>query len=78
MVALIPARSGSKRVPGKNIRPLAGHPVLGYTIRAAVDSGVFADVIVSTDSEAYADVAQVFAHCNGLVSLRLRGLGCIL
>ncbi len=40
IVALIPARSGSKRVPHKNIRPLAGHPLIAYSISAAVNSGV--------------------------------------
>jgi N-acylneuraminate cytidylyltransferase len=58
IVALIPARSGSKRVPDKNIRPLAGHPVIAYTIAAALESGVFSDVIVSTDSQKYAEVVQ--------------------
>ena len=58
IVALIPARSGSKRVPDKNIRPLAGHPLIAYTIAAAIDSGVFSDVIVSTDSEQYAEIAK--------------------
>jgi CMP-N,N'-diacetyllegionaminic acid synthase len=58
IVALIPARSGSKRVPDKNILPLAGHPVLAYTISAARQSGVFRDVIVSTDSRRYADIAR--------------------
>jgi N-acylneuraminate cytidylyltransferase len=57
-VALIPARSGSKRVPDKNIRPLAGHPLIAYSISAARQSGVFAAVIVSTDSERYAQVAR--------------------
>jgi CMP-N-acetylneuraminic acid synthetase len=57
-VALIPARSGSVRVPHKNIRPLAGHPLIAYTIAAARDSGVFAAVVVSTDSEDYARVAR--------------------
>lgn len=57
VVALIPARSGSKRVPDKNIRLLAGHPLIAYTISAAVQSGVFAEVVVSTDSENYADIA---------------------
>lgn len=57
-VALIPARSGSKRVPDKNIRPLAGHPALAYTIAAARESGVFSAVIVSTDSSLYADIAR--------------------
>jgi N-acylneuraminate cytidylyltransferase len=60
IVALIPARSGSKRVPEKNIRPLAGHPVIAYTIVAALDSGIFADVIVSTDSEHYAEIASYY------------------
>jgi N-acylneuraminate cytidylyltransferase len=57
-VALIPARSGSKRVPDKNVRVLAGHPLIAYTIAAAAKSGVFADVVVSTDSERYADIAR--------------------
>lgn len=57
-VAFIPARSGSKRVPGKNIKPLAGHPMLAYTVRAAIDSGVFDSVICATDSGLYADVAR--------------------
>ena len=60
IVALIPARSGSKRVPGKNIRPLAGHPVMAYTIAAALQSGVFSDVIISTDSEQYAEIARYY------------------
>jgi N-acylneuraminate cytidylyltransferase len=57
-IALIPARAGSKRVPGKNIRRLAGHPVIAYTIAAARESGIFDDVIVSTDSEDYAAIAR--------------------
>lgn len=57
-VAFIPARSGSKRVPNKNIKPLAGHPMLAYTVRAAIDSGVFDAVICATDSQHYADVAN--------------------
>lgn len=57
-VALIPARAGSKRVRDKNILPLAGHPVMAYTIAAALQSGVFRDVVVSTDSEVYAAVAR--------------------
>jgi CMP-N,N'-diacetyllegionaminic acid synthase len=57
-VAFIPARSGSKRVPNKNIKPLNGHPMLAYTVRAAIDSGVFDTVICATDSQLYADVAS--------------------
>lgn len=57
-VAFIPARSGSKRVPNKNVRPLSGHPLLAYTVRAAIDSGVFDAVVCATDSPLYADVAR--------------------
>jgi N-acylneuraminate cytidylyltransferase len=56
VVALIPARGGSKRVPGKNVRTLGGHPMIAFTIAAAAGSGVFESVIVSTDSD---DVAQI-------------------
>ena len=57
-VAFIPARHGSKRVPGKNVRVLQGHPVLAYTIAAARASGIFDSVIVSTDAEETAAVAR--------------------
>jgi CMP-N,N'-diacetyllegionaminic acid synthase len=57
-VGLIPARSGSERVPGKNIAPLAGHPLLAYSIASARESGAFGAVIVSTDSEEIAEVAR--------------------
>ena len=60
VIALIPARSGSKRVPDKNIRPLAGHPLIAYTIAAALQSRIFAAVVVSTDSERYADIARYY------------------
>lgn len=56
--ALIPARAGSVRVRDKNIRVLAGHPLLAYAIASARGSGVFAQVVVSTDSTAYAEVAR--------------------
>lgn len=57
-IALIPARSGSKRVAGKNIRVFGGHPLLAYAVSSARASGVFARVIVSTDSPEYAAVAR--------------------
>ena len=44
-VALIPARSGSKRIKNKNVRRLDGHPLMAYTIKAAIDSGIFDAVI---------------------------------
>jgi CMP-N,N'-diacetyllegionaminic acid synthase len=58
VVAFIPARSGSKRVPDKNVRRLGGHPLIAYTIVAARKSGVFDRVLVSTDSEDYAAIAR--------------------
>ena len=58
VVALIPARSGSERVRDKNIRPLAGHPLLAYAIAAARDAGVFDRIVCSTDSGKIAEVAQ--------------------
>lgn len=56
-VALIPARSGSKRLPDKNIRLLNGHPLLAYTVSSALESGVFDKVVFSTDSEQYGAIA---------------------
>ena len=55
-VALLPARQGSKRVPGKNIRVLAGHPVLAYTIAPAIESGVF-DAVPGGDLDPEPDEA---------------------
>jgi CMP-N,N'-diacetyllegionaminic acid synthase len=57
-VAFVPARSGSERVPQKNIRALAGHPLLAYAIEVALQSGAFERVVVSTDSEEIAEVAR--------------------
>ncbi|PSN20264.1 acylneuraminate cytidylyltransferase [filamentous cyanobacterium CCP5] len=58
IVALVPARAGSKRVPGKNVRLFAGHPLIAYTISAAIQSRIFSAVIVSTDSEEIAEIAR--------------------
>jgi pseudaminic acid cytidylyltransferase len=57
-VAIIPARGGSKRIPRKNIKPFAGKPMIGYAIEAALESGQFDRVIVSTDDEEIAGVAR--------------------
>lgn len=59
-VALVPARAGSTRVPGKNVRPLAGHPLIAYTLAAAHQSGLFGAVVVSTDSDEIAGVAREY------------------
>ncbi|MEA2723518.1 MAG: CMP-N,N-diacetyllegionaminic acid synthase [Gemmatimonadales bacterium] len=58
VIALIPARAGSKRLAGKNVRPLAGHPLLAYTISAALESRVFQTVMVSTESASTAAIAR--------------------
>lgn len=52
IVALIPARAGSKRIPGKNTKLLAGHPLIAYTIAAAQQSKIFHSIVVSSDDEA--------------------------
>jgi CMP-N,N'-diacetyllegionaminic acid synthase len=66
-VAFVPARSGSQRVPGKNVRPLRGHPLIAYTIRAALDAELFGAVVVSTDSEEIAEIARHYgAEVPGL------------
>ena len=57
-VAFVPARSGSERVPHKNVRPLAGHPLIAYAIETALQSGVCERIVVSTDSEEIAEVAR--------------------
>ncbi|MCM3874393.1 MAG: acylneuraminate cytidylyltransferase family protein [Pyrinomonadaceae bacterium] len=57
-IAVIPARGGSKRVRGKNIRTMLGKPLIAYTIEAALTSGLFARVVVSTDSEEIAKIAE--------------------
>lgn len=67
ILALIPARGGSKRVPGKNIKPLGGLPLIAWSIRAALDSGVCTDVVVSTDDADIAEVARQYgARVPGL------------
>jgi len=57
-LAIIPARSGSKGLKDKNIKLLSGKPLLAYTIEAARESGLFDEIMVSTDSREYADIAK--------------------
>lgn len=57
-LAYIPARSGSKGIPKKNIRPLLGKPLLGWMVEAAQKTGLFDRIMVSTDSEEFAEVAR--------------------
>ena len=56
--AIIPARGGSQRIPGINIKPFAGRPIIAYSIDAAKASGLFERIIVSTDSQKIRRVAQ--------------------
>jgi len=58
IVAIIPARAGSKRIPNKNIKSFAGQPIISYSIKAAQDTNLFNRIIVSTDSEKIAEVAR--------------------
>lgn len=57
-LAIITARGGSKRIPKKNIREFCGRPIIGYSIQAAKDAGVFDTIMVSTDSKEIADIAK--------------------
>ena len=57
IIAIIPARSGSKGLKDKNIKEINGKPLIAYTIESAIESNVFEDVLVSTDSKKYLDIA---------------------
>ena len=59
-LCIIPARGGSKRIPRKNIKPFMGKPIIAYSIEAALNSGLFDEVMVSTDDVEFAEVAKQF------------------
>ena len=59
-LCIIPARGGSKRIPRKNIKPFMGKPIMAYSIAAALKSGLFDEVMVSTDDEEYAEIARQY------------------
>ncbi|WP_414830115.1 pseudaminic acid cytidylyltransferase [Alteromonas sp. H39] len=59
-IAVIPARGGSKRIVGKNIKPFAGKPLIAYSIEAAQASELFDEIIVSTDSDEIAAIAEQY------------------
>jgi len=59
-ICLIPARGGSKRIPRKNIKEFLGKPIISYSIKAAIDSGLFDEVMVSTDDLEIADIAKKY------------------
>lgn len=59
-LCIIPARGGSKRIPRKNIQLFKGKPIISYSIVAAIESGLFDEVMVSTDDMEIAEIAQTF------------------
>ncbi len=59
-IAIIPARSGSKGLPDKNIKRLNGKPLMAYSIICAIESGIFETIMVSTDSQYYAEIAREY------------------
>ena len=59
-VAIIPARGGSKRIPRKNINFFLGKPIIAYSIEAALESGLFDEVMISTDDEEIASIAKQY------------------
>ena len=59
-ICIIPARGGSKRIPRKNIKEFLGKPIISYSIKTALDSGLFDEVIVSTNDLEIADLAKKF------------------
>lgn len=59
-IAIIPARGGSKRIPRKNIKDFLGKPIIAYSIEAALNSGVFDEIMVSTDDKEIADIARKY------------------
>lgn len=59
-LAIIPARGGSKRIPRKNIREFCGKPIISYSIKAAIKSGLFKEVMVSTDDDEIMQVAKAY------------------
>jgi len=72
VIAIIPARSGSKGLPDKNIRMLNGKPLIAYSIVAAQEAGIFDEIFLSTDSQKYANIAvQYGANVPFLRSDRL-------
>ena len=72
VVALIPARAGSERIPHKNIRFLGKHPLMAYTIASARESGIFDAIILVTSSKYYAEIGRLSTN------LTLVGAGTIL
>jgi len=67
VIALIPARGGSVSIPKKNIKPLAGRPLIDWVIKPAIHSGIFAEIYVSTDD---GQIAKIAEECGAKVHWR--------
>jgi pseudaminic acid cytidylyltransferase len=63
-LAIIPARGGSKRIPGKNIKNFLGRPIIAYSIEVAIASGLFDEVMVSTDDD---EIAKIALDCGATI-----------
>jgi CMP-N-acetylneuraminic acid synthetase len=66
ILGIIPARSGSKRLPGKNVRLLAGKPLVSYAIEAALKSSLITDIAVSSDSQEVLEIASTFKKIKAI------------
>ena len=73
MIAIVPARGGSKGLPGKNIKNLCGKPLIAYTLEAALKSKEIERVIVSTDSQEIASIAKQYGAESALFKT---GMSC--
>ena len=69
-ICIIPARGGSKRIPKKNIKEFLGKPIIAYSINAAINSGLFDVVMVSTDDQEITEIAKSTEHCTFLPDLQ--------
>ena len=60
ILAIIPARGGSKRIPRKNIKDFLGKPIISYSIQAAIDTGLFNEIMVSTEDKEIAEISMIY------------------
>ena len=60
ILAIIPARGGSKRIPKKNIKDFLGKPIISYSIQSAIDVGLFNEIMVSTDDKEIAEISMIY------------------
>ena len=82
-LAMITARGGSKRIPRKNIKEFNGKPIMAYSIEAAIRSGAFDEVMVSTDDQEIAEIARKygasvpFMRSSASITTLVRTLTCL-